>query len=208
MPTPRVKTPDDEGLFDRLANRALTVRLLAATCLVLMMLAALGPLATVYLLHEPERVAVAFGDGTVTITRLLRYQEALSWHKLVVNENARALLSRGPAGLDDQDMIELCFNDQAKAKLAELLKNQEPIFREYSYHQKPEIESTEIAADPDGTYRARIMGQLIRTGTYNNSLKGDTLRFTLILYLFRNQNAAINQKYPLGVWNFDYSESR
>lgn len=208
MSPPRSHTPDDEGLFDRLANRAFTVRILAAACLLFMLLSALGPLAAIYLLHEPERVAVAFGDGSVTITRLLRYQDALSWHKLTVNDDARAMLNRGPAGLDDTDLIDLCFNDKAKVKLAELLKNQEPVFREYGYHQKAEIESTEIAADPDGTFRARVMGQLIRTGVYNQALKGDTLRFTLILYLFRNENAVMNQKHPLGVWNFDYTESR
>ncbi len=201
-------TPDEEGLIDRLASRAFTVRILAGACLFFMVLAALGPLVTVYLLHEPERVAVAFGDGTVTITKLQRYQEALDLLKLTANDDARAMLNRGPAGLDDPDLLELCFNTDARAKLADLVKNQDPVFQEYSYHQKVEIASTEIAADPDGTYRARLMGQLIRTGVYNQALKGDTLRFTLILYLFRNQNAALNQKYPLGVWNFDYTESR
>ena len=208
MNPPRPFTSDEEGLFDRLANRAFTVRLLAGACLLFMLLAALGPLATIYLLHEPERVALAFGDGTVTITKLQRYQEALDLQKLTANDDARAMLNRGPGGLDDTDLIELCFSPPAKAKLAEFTKSQDAVFRDYSYHQKAEIEATEIAADPDGSFRARLTGQLIRTGVYNQALKGDTLRFTLILYLFRNPNAALNQKYPLGVWNFDYTESR
>mgnify|MGYP001557715823 FL=1 len=100
------------------------------------------------------------------------------------------------------------FNPAGREKLTSLVKNQEPVFREYSYHQKAEIQTTEIAADPDGTYRAKVQGQLIRTGVFNQAPKLDKLNFSLVLFLFRNANAVVNRQYPLGVWNFDYSESR
>ena len=198
----------EEGLFDAFANRVFTVRVLSVACLFFMFTSAIGPIVTVYLSHEPERVVVIADDGTVTIARLQRFKNALAFHKLAANQAAYALLNRSPSGLDDTDTVELMFNPAGKEKLASLVKNQEPTFREYSYHQKAEIQTTEIAADPDGSYRARVQGQLIRTGVFNQAPKLDKLNFTLVLFLFRNANAVANRQYPLGVWNFDYSESR
>ena len=209
-PPHRVRPADtgEEGLLDLFANRVLTVRLLSVACLFFMLTSAIGPLVAVYLTHEPERVAVISEDGTVTIARLQRFQHALALQKLAANQAAYALLNRGPAGIEDNDTIDLMFNPAGKEKLANLLKTQEPVFREYGYHQKAEIQSTEITADPDGSFRARIQGQLIRAGVFNQAPKLDRLNFSLILFLFRNENAVANRHYPLGVWNFDYSESR
>lgn len=198
----------EEGLFDAFANRLFTVRVLAVACLFLLLTSALGPIVTLYLAHEPERALVIADDGTVTIARLQRFRDALAFHKLAANQAAYALLNRSPSGLDDTDAVDLMFNPAGREKLASLVKNQEPVFREYSYHQKAEIQTTEIAADPDGTYRAKVQGQLIRTGVFNQAPKLDKLNFSLVLFLFRNANAVVNRQYPLGVWNFDYSESR
>jgi hypothetical protein len=198
----------EEGLFDLFASRAFTVRVLAVACLFFMLAAALGPILTLYLAHEPERVAVVEGDGTVTIARLQRYKDALAFDKLAATQAVRAMLDRTPEGIEDNDTVDLMFNQAGKDKLADLIKAQAPILREYGYHQKAEIQSTEIAADPDGSYRARVKGQLIRAGVFNQAPKLDRLGFTLILYLFHNRNADLNRQYPLGVWNFDYSESR
>lgn len=198
----------DEGVFDTLANRVLTVRVLAFACLFFAAVAVLGPLFVLYLAHEPQLVAIPNADGSVTITVLQRFKDAIAFHKIAANQAALSMLDRNPDGLDDTDVIDLMFNKQARDKLTTLLQNQQQTFHDYGYHQKAEIQSTEIAADPDGTFRARVMGQLIRTGTYNETAKLDKLNFTLILYLFRNKDAAINARYPLGVWNFDYSESR
>lgn len=198
----------EEGIFDLFADRLLTVRMLSIACLFFMLTSAVGPLVAVYLTREPERVAVIGEEGTVTIARLQRFQHALAFHKLAANQAAYALLNRGPAGIEDTDTIDVMFNPSGKVKVTSLLKTQEPVFREYSYHQKAEIQSTEIAADPDGSFRARVQGQLIRTGVFNQAAKLDKLNFSLILSLFRNENAVVNRHYPLGVWNFDYSESR
>jgi hypothetical protein len=198
----------EEGLFDLFASRVFTVRLLGLACLFLLFAAALGPILTVYLLHEPERAVIVSDDGTVTIARLQRFREALALPKIAAGQAVRAMLDRTPAGIEDNDTIELMFSRTARDKLADFLKAQEAVFREYGYHQKAEIAGTEIVADPDGTYRARVTGQLIRTGVFNEGPKLDRLNFMLILYFFRNENAVVNRQYPLGVWNFDYSESR
>lgn len=204
-------TPRDlgeEGLFDHFTGRALTVRLLTVACLFFMAAAALGPMLALYLSHEPERVAVISEDGTVTITRLRRFKDALLLQKMAAAQAAHVLLDRTPEGVEDADTLDLMFNQAGKDKVAALAKAQAAVFREFGYHQKAEIESTEIAADPDGSFRARLKGQLIRAGVFNDEPKLDRLSFTLILYLFRNGNAEVNRQYPLGVWNFDYSESR
>ena len=198
----------EEGLFDLFASRVFTVRLLGLACVFLLFAAALGPILTVYLLHAPERAVIVSDDGTVTIARLQRFREALALPKIAAGQAARAMLDRTPAGIEDNDTIDLMFSRTAKDKLADFLKAQEAVFREYGYHQKAEIAATEIVADPDGTYRARVTGQLIRTGVFNEGPKLDRLNFMLILYFFRNENAVVNRQYPLGVWNFDYSESR
>lgn len=206
-----MKRPQDsgeEGLFDLFANRAFTVRVLSVACLFFMVTSAVGPILTLYVAREPERVAIVESDGTVTLTRLQRYRDAFLFHKMAATQAARAMLNRTPDGVEDSDTIGLMFNQTGKDKLADLVKAQTPALREFDYHQKAEIQSTEIAADPDGSYRARVKGQLIRAGVFNESPKLDRLNFTLLLYLFRNTNAALNKQYPLGVWNFDYSESR
>jgi hypothetical protein len=211
IPPAGKRAPDaagEESLLDLFANRAFTVRILALICLFLLCAAALGPILTVYLLHEPERAVIVSDDGTVTIARLQRFREALSLPKIASGQAARAMLDRTAAGIEDNDAVDLMFARSAKDKLAEFLKAQSPVFREYGYHQKAEIAATEIVADPDGTFRAKITGQLIRTGVFDEAPKIDRLNFLLILYLFRNENAVVNRQYPLGIWNFDYSESR
>jgi hypothetical protein len=210
-PSPKEPSPGEtgeEGLFDLFAARAFTVRVLALACLCLLFAAALGPILAIYLLHEPERVAIVSEDGTVTIARLQRFKEALALPKIAAGQAARAMLDRTPNGIEDTDAVNLMFQRAAKDKLADFLKAQGPIFREYGYHQKAEIAGTEIAADPDGTYRARVTGQLIRAGVFNDAPKLDRLNFTLVLYFFRNESAVVNRQYPLGIWNFDYRESR
>ena len=198
----------EEGLLDLFASRAFTVRVLAVACLFFMLTSAVGPILALYVAREPERVAIVDSDGTVTLTRLQRYRDAFLFHKMAATQAARAMLNRTPDGVEDSDTVGLMFNQAGKDKLADLVKSQTPVLREFDYHQKAEIQSTEIAADPDGSYRARVKGQLIRAGVFNESPKLDRLNFTLLLYLFRNTNAALNKQYPLGVWNFDYSESR
>jgi hypothetical protein len=198
----------EEGLFDLFASRVFTIRVLALSCILLLFAAALGPILAIYLLHEPERAVIVSDDGTVTIARLQRFREALGLPKIAAGQAARALLDRTPAGIEDNDAIDLMFSRAAKDKLAEFLKSQGPVFREYGYHQKAEIAATEIVADSDGTYRARVTGQLIRTGVFDEAPKLDRLNFMLILYFFRNENAVVNRQYPIGIWNFDYSESR
>ena len=198
----------DEGVLDTLANRGMLIRGLALACLFFVLTSALGPIVTVYIMREPQNVAIPWEDGSVTITRLRRFDEAFAFHRLTANDVARAMLLRSPTGLDDPDTISLLFNEKARLKLEQLVKDQDATFRDYGYHQKCEIGSTEIASDPDGTFRARVKGQLIRTGVFNQQLKADRLNFTLIVSLFRNDKAAYNKKFPLGVWNFDYSESR
>jgi hypothetical protein len=198
----------EEGVFDVLANRALTVRLLVFTTVLFMAVSVIGPLLTVYICHEPQLVAIVNYTGSVTITPLQRFKDALAFHKIAANQATLAMLNRNPDGLDDTDLIDLMFNPKAHDKLTQLLQDQQPNFTEYSYHQKAEIQTTEIAADPDGSLRARVKGQLIRVGVFNDAAKLDRVSFTLILYLFRNNDAATNQKYPLGIWNFDYSEVR
>ena len=84
----------EEGLFDAFASRAFTVRVLALACVFLLFAAALGPLLTVYLLHEPERVVIVSEDGTVTIARLQRSREALGLPKIAAGQAARAMLDR------------------------------------------------------------------------------------------------------------------
>lgn len=198
----------EEGLLDLFASRAFTVRTLALACLFLLFVAALGPLLTVYLLHEPERVAIVSDDGTVTITRLQRSHEALGLPKIAAGQAARALLDRTVGGIEDTDALDLMFTRTAKEKVNDFVNSQAATFREFSYHQKAEIATVEVAADTDGSYRARVSGQLIRAGIFNDTPKLDRLNFTLVLYFFRNENAVTNRQYPLGVWNFDYSESR
>lgn len=204
----RTDEAGEEGLFDLFANRAFTVRVLALACLFLLFAAALGPLMTVYLLHEPERVVIVSEDGTVTIARLQRSREALGLPKIAAGQAARAMLDRTTGGIEDTDAIDLMFSRAAKEKLGDFVKSQAEVFREYSYHQKAEIAAIEVAADTDGSYRARVTGQLIRAGIFNDTPKLDRLNFTLVLYFFRNASAVVNRQYPLGVWNFDYSESR
>lgn len=205
---PRRGEAGEEGLFDLFASRAFTVRVLVLTCLGLAVAAALGPILAIYLLHEPERAVIVSDDGTVTIARLQRFKEALALPKIAAEQAARAMLDRTPAGIEDTDAIDLMFSRSARGKLTDFVKGQREVFQEYGYHQKAEIAATEVVADPDGTYRARVTGQLIRAGVFEGTAKLDRLNFTLVLYLFRNEQAVANKQYPLGVWNFDYHESR
>jgi hypothetical protein len=201
-------TASDEGVFDILANRILSVRILMIACLFFMFTTALGPITTIYIMREPQTVVQVNGDGSVTISPQIRFRDAIAFHKVSANLDALTMLNRGPDGLDSMDIIDLCFNSDAKEKLKQLLDGQKALFTEFSYHQKAEISATDVIVDTDNTLRARVQGQLIRTGVFNGRPKLDSLKFEIIFSLFRNQDAATNQKYPIGVWDFDYRESR
>lgn len=193
-----------EGALDTISKGVFGIRALSFLCLFLLFTNIVTPILIVQLLREPVYIIDPAADGSVTITRAQRFRDALFFVKQSAGQAARAMFLRGPRGLDDTDTIDLMFNRAAKDKLDALLQSEQSVFTMYGYHQKPELGTVEVAADPNGSFRAKVTGQLVRTGTFNGMAKEDAVPFTLILSFFRNNDVALNQRYPLGIWDFDY----
>jgi hypothetical protein len=81
-------------------------------------------------------------------------------------------------------------------------------FEAYRLHQKVEMDPFILEAEGDDMVRAATTLQLTRVGVFNERPKNEVVSAKLVLRLFRNKDIATNRRYPVGVWDFDYSATR
>lgn len=155
--------------------------------------------------HSRERVVILDGGGTFSVSPLLGFEEAKDLHEAMALWAALALFSRNPKNFDYPELLQKLYltepynkaqGDQAKSRQEFSLK---------SIHQKPEVFKVETLRTRENQVLTRVEGQLIRTGVFEGQSFSESLKFTLNITFVRNPDMLANKRFPLGVWNFDYS---
>ena len=152
-----------------------------------------------------ERVVVLDGGGTFSVSPLLGFEEAKELHESMALWATLALLQRNPRGFDYPDMLQKIFLVEASAKAQDDREASHAEFEAKNIHQKPEVFKIEILRTREDRVLVKVEGQLIRTGVFENQAFTESPKFTLNLSFARNPNMLANKRYPLGVWNYEYS---
>ena len=53
----------------------------------------------------------------------------------------------------------------------------------------------------------KLEGQLVRTGVFEHQAFTESPCFSLTLTLVRNPDMLANKRYPLAVWNYEYTQN-
>ncbi|MDF9832325.1 hypothetical protein M2103_000535 [Ereboglobus sp. PH5-5] len=153
-----------------------------------------------------ERVVVLDGGGSFSISPLLGFEEAKTLHETLSIWSALALLQRNPRNFDFPDLLQrLYLTDAATKAQNELLASREE-FEVKQIHQKPEVFKIDILRTREDQVLVRIEGQLVRTGVFERQAFAESPRFSLTLTLVRNPDMVANKRYPLAVWNYEFSQ--
>jgi hypothetical protein len=209
--TPPTKAPlraDDASVFDRMASRGYAVRLLCGLVVALFFTNLLSPLLIIHLLSDPERVAIIDESDNIVFARLRKFSSATTLYARIGRDAVLAMFMRNPKGLDDPELLDLLFTATAQKKLAALLAEEAKFFEQYHYHQKVEMSDFVLEAEGNDQIRATTTLQLTRLGFLADRQKSEVVSAQLVLRLFRNRDIATNRRYPLAVWDFDYTPKR
>ncbi|MFZ5495449.1 MAG: hypothetical protein ACOZE5_08965 [Verrucomicrobiota bacterium] len=150
-----------------------------------------------------ERVVVLDGAGTFSVSPLLGFTEAKELHEAMSLWAALALLQRNPKNFDYPDMLQKLYLADAYNQAVKERDAAQPEFAVKNIHQKPEVFKVEILRTREDRVLAKVEGQLIRTGVFENQTFAESPRFTLTLTLARNPDMLANKRYPLGVWKYE-----
>lgn len=152
-----------------------------------------------------ERVVVLDGGGTFSVSPLLGFEEAKELHEAMALWATLAFFQRNPRGFDYPDMLQKLFLVESAAKAQDDREQSHEEFETKQVHQKPEVFKIEILRTREDQVLVKVEGQLIRTGVFENQAFTESPKFTLNLSFARNPNMLANKRYPLGVWNYDYT---
>jgi hypothetical protein len=168
-------------------------------------LCAVQPYLIISAYRTRERVVVLDGAGSFSVSPLLGFEEAKDLHEAMALWATLALFQRNPKDFDYPETLQKLFlADAYQRALADREKAHDE-FHLKQIHQKPEVFKIEILRTRENQVLVKVEGQLVRTGVFEGQTFAESLAFTLKLTLVRNPNMLANKRYPLGVWNFDYT---
>jgi hypothetical protein len=119
---------------------------------------------------------------------------------------AKAILDRSPAGLDNDELVGLLFNGETGRKVRDefaVLKTQ---YVQKSLRSHVEIKSIDAQSVGGGIIKAKVVGQVILTGTVHGNAIQEVQPVGLELNLAKNPDLGRNRRYPLVVWGYSYTE--
>ncbi|AWI09637.1 hypothetical protein M2447_002201 [Ereboglobus sp. PH5-10] len=190
------------GLF---ADHAFAARMWMFVACGALVLVAVQPYLIIEAYRARERVVILDGGGSFSVSPLLGFEEAKTLHETLSIWSALALLQRNPKNFDFPDLLQRLFLTDAATKAQnELLASREE-FEVKQIHQKPEVFKIDILRTREDQVLVRIEGQLVRTGVFERQAFTESPRFALTLTLVRNPDMIANKRYPLAVWNYEFS---
>ena len=170
-------------------------------------LAVVEPYLIISAFRARERVVILDGAGTFSISPLLGFEEAKTLHETIAVWATLALTQRNPANFDFPDLLQRLFLTDACAKAqAQLLATREE-FEVKQIHQKPEIFRIDILRTRQDQIIVKVEGQLVRTGVFEKQAFSEAPKFSLTLTLVRNPDMLANKRFPLAVWNYEYTQN-
>jgi hypothetical protein len=151
-----------------------------------------------------ERVVIIDPAGTYYLSPLLRFTEAKELHAQQASLAAIAFLERNPAQFDHPDLLKQVFLKDAYEEAMSQWQKEAPEFKAKELHQKGEIGKIDILATRENEVLARVTGQVIRNGVFQDRAFTEGFGFSLRLRLVRNPNMAANGRFPTAVAEFKY----
>jgi hypothetical protein len=151
-----------------------------------------------------ERVVIIDPAQTYYVSPLMHFEEASALHVQQAELAALAFLQRNPKDFDQLDLLKRLFLSSALQK-AEETKDREAVeFRAKQLHQKPEISKIDILTTREEEVLASVVGQVLRTGVFQDRAFTEAFPFKLTFRLMRNPNMAANGRFPTAVADFTY----
>lgn len=151
-----------------------------------------------------ERVVIIDPAGTYYLSPLLRFTEAKELHAQQASLATIAFLERNPAQFDHPDLLKQVFLKEAYEEAMNLWQKEAAEFKAKELHQKGEIGKIDILATRENEVLARVSGQVIRNGVFQERAFTEAFGFSLRLRLVRNPNMSANGRFPTAVAEFKY----
>ena len=170
-------------------------------------LAVLQPFLIIGAYRTRERVVILDGGGSFTVSPLLGFEEAKTLHETIAIWAALALLQHNPKNFDFPDLLQRIYLTEAATKAQNELLVAREEFEVKQIHQKPEVFKIDILRTREDQIIVKLDGQLVRTGVFERQTFTESPRFSLTLTLVRNPDMLANKRYPLAVWNYEYTQN-
>ena len=189
------------------SDYAFAARAWALVAIGALALAIIEPYLIISAYRTRERVVILDAGGTFSISPLLGFEEAKTLHETLAIWSTLALTQRNPTGFDFPDLLQRLFLTDACAKAQSNLLATHEEFEVKQIHQKPEIFKIDILRTRQDQIIVKIEGQLVRTGIFERQTFSEAPKFSLTLTLVRNPDMITNKRFPLAVWNYDYTQN-
>lgn len=158
--------------------------------------------------QKREVVLFDLASGTLILSPLLDPASSKETVDIEATWAAKCVLDRSPAGLDNEQLLDLLFNLPTAKKAKDefgALKNEYQAKRLRSH-----VEIAEVSSQPvgEGILKVRVSGQVVTTGTVNGDLVQDVEPKVIDFLMARNPDLGRNKRYPLLVAGYEYAQAK
>jgi len=119
---------------------------------------------------------------------------------------AKSILDRNPAGMDNEELINILFNSETARKIRDEFAAIKTQYVQKGLRSHVEIKAIDSQGVGNGVIKATVTGQLILTGTVHGTAIQEAKPVTLELSLARNPDLGRNKRYPLMCFGYSYTE--
>jgi hypothetical protein len=151
-------------------------------------------------------VVLDLASGSLLLSPLVDPADSRDILNVSTSWAAKAILDRNPAGLDNDELVGILFNSETARKIRDEFAALKVQYLQKSLRSHIEIKSIDSQAVGNGIIKAKVVGQLIVTGTVHGTAIQEVQPVTLELSLARNPDLGRNKRYPLMCFGYSYTE--
>jgi hypothetical protein len=154
---------------------------------------------------KDQVVVFDIASGTLILSPVVDPSDNREILTLCATWAAKSILDRSPAGLENEDLIPILFDVQTARKARDEYSTVKAQYVSKSLRSHVEIKSIDTQPIGNGLIKARVIGQVIITGTMNGESIQEVQPVTLDLSLARNPDLGRNKRYPLMCFAYAYA---
>ena len=151
-------------------------------------------------------VVLDLASGSLLLSPLVDPADSRDILNVSTSWAAKAILDRNPAGLDNDELIGILFNSETARKIRDEFAGLKAQYLQKSLRSHIEIQAIDSQAVGNGIIKAKVVGQLLLTGTLHGTAIQEVQPVTLELSLARNPDLGRNKRYPLMCFGYSYTE--
>jgi len=151
-------------------------------------------------------VVLDLASGSLLLSPLVDPADSRDILNVSTSWAAKAILDRNPAGLDNDELIGVLFNSETARKIRDEFAALKAQYLQKSLRSHIEIKAIDSQAVGNGIIKAKVVGQLLLTGTLHGTAIQEVQPVTLELSLARNPDLGRNKRYPLMCFGYSYTE--